>query len=74
MTRLGYAPAATLLAVILMLAAWGFPPTARDFRAPSKTPDYEAIVAAPDRIDADRQTDQRRQPVKLLASPAPDQE
>jgi predicted methyltransferase len=33
----------------------------------AKAPDYEAIVAAPDRSDADRQTDQRRQPAKLLA-------
>ena len=32
-----------------------------------KTPDYQAIVAAPDRSDADRQTDQRRQPAKILA-------
>jgi predicted methyltransferase len=32
-----------------------------------KTPDYQAIVAAPDRSDADRQTDQRRQPAKMLA-------
>jgi predicted methyltransferase len=30
-------------------------------------PDYAAIVAAPDRSDADRKTDQRRDPVKLLA-------
>lgn len=30
-------------------------------------PDYEAIVAAPDRSDADRQTDQRRQPARMLA-------
>jgi predicted methyltransferase len=29
--------------------------------------DYAAIVAAPDRSEADRQTDQRRDPVKLLA-------
>jgi predicted methyltransferase len=29
--------------------------------------DYQAIVAAPDRSEADRQTDQRRDPVKLLA-------
>src|SRR5580704_17966079 len=29
--------------------------------------DYQAIVAAPDRSEADRQTDQRREPVKLLA-------
>ena len=34
---------------------------------PSQAQDYAAIVAAPDRSDADRQTDQRRDPVKLLA-------
>jgi len=33
----------------------------------AKAPDYEAIVAAPDRADADRQVDQRRQPAKMLA-------
>src|ERR1700761_395514 len=32
-----------------------------------KAPDYAAIVAAPDRSDADRQTDQRRDPAKMLA-------
>ena len=32
-----------------------------------KAPDYQAIVAAPDRSDADRQTDQRREPAKMLA-------
>jgi len=30
-------------------------------------PDYEAIVASADRSDADRLTDQRRQPAKMLA-------
>jgi predicted methyltransferase len=35
--------------------------------ADAKAPDYEAIVAAPDRSDADRQTDARRQPAKMLA-------
>jgi predicted methyltransferase len=35
--------------------------------ATSKAPDYEAIVASPDRSDADRQTDQRREPAKMLA-------
>ena len=35
--------------------------------AQAKAPDYDAIIAAPDRSDADRQTDLRRQPVKLLA-------
>ncbi|MEH2565438.1 class I SAM-dependent methyltransferase [Bradyrhizobium sp. AZCC 2289] len=33
----------------------------------AKTPDYAAIVAAPDRADTDRQADQRRQPAKMLA-------
>ena len=30
-------------------------------------PDFAAIVAAPDRSEADRETDKRRDPVKLLA-------
>ena len=34
--------------------------------AQSLAQDYAAIVAAPDRSEADRQTDQRRDPVKLL--------
>jgi predicted methyltransferase len=34
--------------------------------AQDKTTDYTAIIAAPDRTDADRQTDQRRDPIKLL--------
>src|SRR5882757_1101207 len=33
----------------------------------AKAPNYEAIVASADRSDADRQTDQRRQPTKMLA-------
>ena len=33
----------------------------------AKAPDYEAIVASPDRSDADRQTDARRQPARMLA-------
>jgi predicted methyltransferase len=32
-----------------------------------KPPDYAAIVAAPDRSDADRKNDARREPAKLLA-------
>jgi predicted methyltransferase len=50
------------LASLSMLAACGVA-TAQD----AKAPDFEAIIAAPDRSDADRQTDQRRQPAKLLA-------
>jgi predicted methyltransferase len=33
----------------------------------AQTPDYAAIVAAPDRTDGDRQADARRQPAKMLA-------
>jgi predicted methyltransferase len=33
----------------------------------SPAPDYQAIVASPDRTDADRQTDKRREPGKMLA-------
>jgi predicted methyltransferase len=32
----------------------------------AKASDFEALVASPDRSDADRQTDQRRQPAKML--------
>jgi predicted methyltransferase len=39
------------------------PASAQDAAAP----DYQAIVASPDRSDADRQTDKRREPVKMLA-------
>ena len=48
------------LALLLMLAGSG---VAQD----AKAPDYDAIVAAPDRSDGDRQADARRQPAKLLA-------
>lgn len=51
---------ATLAAVALLIAQGV---RAQDTAAP----DYAAIVAAPDRSDADRQTDQRRQPAKMLA-------
>jgi predicted methyltransferase len=48
-------------ASLAMLAASAAP--AQD----GKAPDYEAIVAAPDRADADRQVDPRRQPARMLA-------
>jgi len=50
-TTIGAAIAALLLAV----------------PAPSLAQDYAAVVAAADRSEADRQTDKRRDPVKLLA-------
>ena len=50
------------LVSLSMLAASG-----AAWAADAKAPDYEAILAAPDRSDADRQTDQRRQPARMLA-------
>jgi predicted methyltransferase len=62
MIRPGYrSVAAASLFVFSMFA--GSSAIAQD----AKAPDYEAIVASPDRSDADRQTDQRRQPAKMLA-------
>lgn len=60
---------AGMLAVVSTLAAWGMATAlAQDAKvADIKAPDYAAIVASPDRSDADRQTDQRRAPVKMLA-------
>src|SRR6202171_811033 len=59
-----HARAVGMLAVLSMFAAWSVvSATAQDTRAP----DYEVIVAAPDRSDADRQADQRRQPARMLA-------
>lgn len=52
--------ATALLVLAAMLAACVDP-------AAPGAPDYAAIVAAPDRGDADRQTDKRRDPVALLA-------
>ena len=54
--------AAGLCAALSLFALWAAAPVKA-----ADTPDYAAIVAAPDRSDADRQTDQRRQPAKLLA-------
>ena len=50
------------LVSLSLLAGWGAAAAGG-----AKAPDYDAIVAAPDRSDADRQTDQRRQPAKMLA-------
>ena len=47
------------IAIIAMLAVAGA-------RA-QQTPDYEAIIASPDRADGDRQADVRRKPAKMLA-------
>ncbi|MEN3351343.1 MAG: hypothetical protein V7632_4978 [Bradyrhizobium sp.] len=59
------AAASTAFAAAALLIAQGV--RAQDAASQASTPDYAAIVAAPDRADADRQTDQRRQPAKMLA-------
>jgi predicted methyltransferase len=51
-----------LFAVLSMFATWNIAAAQS-----AKAPDYAAIIAAPDRSDADRQTDVRRDPAKLLA-------
>ena len=56
------ARAVATLAALSMLSGWCVA-AAQDANAP----DYEAIVASSDRSDGDRQTDQRRQPAKMLA-------
>jgi predicted methyltransferase len=56
-------PAAIGVLACVALLAGLFPPPARA----QAVPDYAAIVAAPERSDADRETDKRRDPVKLLA-------
>src|SRR5712692_8178682 len=53
-----------ILTVSIALLAAGVIPTAASAQA---MPDYAAVVAAPDRSNADRETDKRRDPVKLLA-------
>jgi predicted methyltransferase len=58
-------PFGRLAALGLIAFSMLIPATA--FAEDGKVPDYQAIVAAPDRSDADRQTDQRRQPAKMLA-------
>jgi predicted methyltransferase len=55
------AAAISVLACVAVLVG-PFAPTARAQAAP----DYAAVVAAPERSDADRETDKRRDPVKLL--------
>lgn len=54
---------AAACAALVSTALLAMPVRAQD----TASPDYAAIVAAPDRSDADRQVDQRRQPAKMLA-------
>jgi predicted methyltransferase len=53
-----------VLAMLSILAGIAMLPAAAQETA---TPDYQATVASPDRTDADRQTDKRREPAKMLA-------
>ncbi len=59
--------AAGVLALFILALSPALAQQAGQAPQASQAPDYEAIVAAPDRSDADRQTDQRRQPAKMLA-------
>jgi predicted methyltransferase len=52
-------------ACALMMFTFAF--SAAQAQQAGQAPDYAAIVAAPDRSEADRQTDQRREPAKMLA-------
>jgi predicted methyltransferase len=52
-------PGILLAAAITMVASVG--------ASAQKAPDYAAVIAAPDRSDADRVIDKRRNPVQLLA-------
>ena len=70
MTMSVHRPARALgvVAILSMFAAGGLVSAlAQDAKALDKAPDYEAIIASPDRSDADRQTDTRRLPAKMLA-------
>src|SRR5262245_33190430 len=54
---------ANIKGVLALLAILCSPAAAQD----GKAPDYDAIVAAPDRAEGDRQADARRKPAQLLA-------
>ena len=54
-----FSRAASVFAMVAVAACAGMPV--------EQAPDYQRIVADPDRTDADRAIDQRRQPEKLLA-------
>jgi predicted methyltransferase len=58
---------AHLLRQLLLMSTLATATLASAMAQDSAMPDYQAIVAAPDRSDADRITDQRREPAKMLA-------
>src|SRR5262245_1655667 len=55
------------LATIAMGALWAACLAGSAAWTQGSVPDFAAIIAAPDRSDADRETDKRRDPVKLLS-------
>ena len=64
-------PADRAFALALSFAlVLGIAAGAREARAQA-TPDYAALIAAPDRSDADREADKRRDPLPLLKFAAP---
>ena len=69
MVRPIYRHAAGLFVFCMLAASAALAEGAKEAtkEATNKAPDYEAIVASPDRSDADRQADQRRQPARMLA-------
>jgi predicted methyltransferase len=59
---------ANIMGALALLVVFVTPAGTQDAKASeNKTPDYEAIVAAPDRAEADRAADSRRKPALLLA-------
>jgi predicted methyltransferase len=64
-----HAQASLAFVITIVFAACAFPSSR--MAAQTGAPDYAAIIAAPDRTDADRQIDQRRDPIKLLDFAAP---
>jgi predicted methyltransferase len=54
-------------AVLLVAAGSGLPPAAAQGAPQGAAPDYAALMAAPDRSEADRAADKRRDPVPFLA-------
>ena len=54
-------------APLCMLACVGLLVFASGAALAQAAPDYAAVVASPDRSDADREIDKRRNPVQLLA-------
>jgi predicted methyltransferase len=64
--------AARLLTIALMCAAAAGLASLTPDRLPAQTaPDYAALLAPPDRSEADREADKRRDPVPLLVLAAP---